>query len=281
MPGIFRSLGNGQYKDLNDNYDIRNGSNPGSTDINILPKVYISKGNGQYELIYPMLKEANGSNGTFQLASSTQCWLWQGGFYDGSIWGWAKEAPANNSAGQGFFGTGLYVWEQNIHKMTAGWFNFTYSGISSLGMTGIGRVKNVTKLTLIIKHKSNTGMSGYSRPLGIVATSVQNPSAGSGTASIYNPTLEQNRTRIYNSINTNATWGGNEYSFEYNDPELMNHVKNIMNNTGNYISLCSYSGKHPSANSQNEFYYDGTYYFSKDYFRFDNVKVKIDYTYEP
>lgn len=281
MAGVFKRV-NGQWKDCNDDYSIKKAGYLTSNDPSQLPQIYIWN-NGTRNFVYPLIKEADGPTDVFTLANASDCWMWQGGPYDKSIWGWANSGSPTvfNTAGQGYFGTGMYDWERDIHKMHAGWFNFTNAGLSSVGLVGLGKVKTVRKLTIILKHRAGTGAPSETRRLGIVATTVRNPDESSSTSPTINPTMEHNRSRVFESDNSTTLNAGADTEFVFTDGELMNYVKGIMNNNGTYRNLCTYNGKHPSVSPGNAFYYDGTYYFSKDYFRYNMAKIKVEYTYEP
>lgn len=294
-------LKGGRWVDANTDLDIRDNDSLSSPTNSKVPKVHAYKA-GKWEQIYPPTEQPGG--GTTISPSNLKCW--QGSKADKSVWGWAYSDGNSNmsTAGQGFFGTGSYSWENDIHKEYAGWTSITLATLKNAGYKGLGspgvpgKVKKVTKVTFSTLHYSGTGYPGHVRQIGLVASNVADPFGypKPGKQDQYNPTIASNRSSIMWSDNASALNNAGWNDWTFTGAAAMDIFKDFLN--GGWSSIITFNGHRPGNYEMWDTNYDADgdgdidsddagiighrlLYMSADYFKAKEVKIKIDYVYEP
>lgn len=284
--GVYIRKG-GIWVNANDNLDIRTrssmmGTAPTTSNV---PVVYCKVPTGWEQIYPPTIKTQDALD--WKSGSGYVCW--QTGPFDiaggKSVWGWATDVYTpnlNETGGQGYFGDGVFSYERDVWREFAGWTGITRTAITNAGYAGLGKVTKVKKLTIEFNMVFG-GTPSYLKKIGLVATKVGAPTyypIGSAPASA-NPTLSANRSSIMFSGESKATHSG-PVVFTWTDSTSMGILKDFLNGQNSWSNLCTFSGSHPNnPSSPAPVINDPNYYYTLDYCRYNRVRYKLEYEYEP
>lgn len=284
--GVF-IMKSGAWVNANNNLDIRGNLSMSQTPSNAnVPKVHAMRDNNWVQIypptlqIQPAMAYVNGSGYK----------NWQGSVQDSPIWGWSIYTPdlpdLQSTGGQGYFGTGAYLYEKNVFKEFAGWTGITRAAIANAGYVGLGNVTKVKSLKLqfnfLIARKDESvyvGAYNYAKYIGLIGTNVAAPYAT--TSSSANPTVSNNRSAICFSDQALPT-NGTSVEFTWTSKAATDMVLYLLN--GTWDNICLYSGSRPINDANGDpanYVLTSQYCYTYDYCRYSNVKFKIEYEYQP